>query len=264
MASPAAAGLPQSPVLVQQQFVVTGGSLQKPVVIMNTEVVQGRAFFEIVKTEAATARLLQGHVVKGKRPVCSTNVVEELQRLSLQAFAAASRPTAPDSQEHEDLGVDEIVAKKKHKSTAEMKLLNIPGPAYGDTCPAAELHAASNGSRQLWLELTPSTIEYLQLAVEAQLSMPKEDVLQPAEDAASGSNGRLPTDVRNCKFDVGRKRRSLQGRERQQEEQVLPTQEPHEGGGHARSFCFRARASLSRYYVYRQAERYLSTTVEKD
>ena len=34
--------------------------------------------------------------------------------------------------------------------------------------------------------------------------MPKEDVLQPAEDAASGSNGRLPTDVRNCKFDVGR------------------------------------------------------------
>ena len=207
MASPAAGGLPQqrSPVLVQQQFVVTGGGLQKSVVIMNTEVVQGRAFFEIVKTEAATARLLQGHVVKGKRPVCSTSVVEELQRLSLQAFAAASRPTAPDSQEHEDLGLDEISVKKKRKSTAaEMKILNITGPAYGDTCPAAELHAASNGSRQLWLELTPSTIEYLQLAVEAQLSMPKEDVLQPAEDAASGSNGRLPTDVRNCKFDVGR------------------------------------------------------------
>jgi len=207
MASPAAGGLPQhrSPVLVQQQFVVTGGGLQKSVVIINTEVVQGRTFFEIVKAEATTARLLQGCVVKGKRPVCSTSVVEELQRLSLQAFAAASRPTAPDSQEHEDIGVDKIAAKKKHKSTAaEMKILNITRPAYGDTCPAAELHAASNGSRQLWLELTPSTIEYLQLAVEAQLSMPKEDVLQPAEDAASGSNGRLPTDVRNCKFDVGR------------------------------------------------------------
>ncbi len=50
MASPAAGGLPQhrSPVLVQQQFVVTGGGLQKSVVIMNTEVVQGRTFFEIV------------------------------------------------------------------------------------------------------------------------------------------------------------------------------------------------------------------------
>jgi len=140
-----------------------------------------------VKTEATTARLLQGRVVKGKRPVCSTSVVEELQRLSLQAFAAASRPTAPDSQEHEDLGVDEIVAKKKHKSTAEMKLLNIPGPAYGDTCPAAELHAASNGSRQLWLELTPSTIEYLQLAVEAQLSMLGPE---PGADTYFKNNGR--------------------------------------------------------------------------
>jgi hypothetical protein len=206
MASPVAGGEPvhqRPPVVVEMQFVVTGGSLQNPVVVTGTQVVEGRTFFEVVKTDAVTARLLQGTVVKGKRPVCSTIVVADLSRLSVQAYNAMQAA----EQQHEDLGVDaedtEIRKKKKVKSAAEMKVVTIAGPAYGQRCPAAELRAACNGhARQLWMELTPSSIAYLQSAVDAQLSAVREGSF---EEHAAASGGRLPTDLPNCKYDVARK-----------------------------------------------------------
>jgi hypothetical protein len=166
-----------SPIEVHSEkvYVVRGGALAGEVVVRSEFIkeVDNYVFCMLQYTKGPAARLMQGRLSKGKRPLCQTAVIDEMKELAVLAYV---RGDDADGEPHEESVAEEIRNhhRQKGRNAAAVKVVAARAPQVG-RAPASEFKVLSNGYRTfpLWFELTAASVVYLQ-AFASQTGVERE------------------------------------------------------------------------------------------
>ena len=144
-------------------YIVNGGPFVGDVVVRSEFVkeVDGCVFCMLQYTKGPAARLMQGRLSKGKRPLCQSGVIDELKELAVLAYvrAEADEIAAEDVRLH---------LRRKGRNAVAFQVISICAPAVGSASETV-FKVLSNGYRTapLWFELTAAAVDYLQQAFAA-------------------------------------------------------------------------------------------------
>jgi hypothetical protein len=153
-----------STVTVSQAFVVSGGNINGRVVIVDATTIDGRVFVDMAKGNIRTCRLL-GQATGKSRPLASTDVIEQLQKLRDTVFPSYCVGYGDD-----DLGLDDAPTKLQLKDDAPA-FVQIEAPAVPeagvDSVNIAVL--LSKPTSTLQMEVTHESLQYMSAVAAHQI-----------------------------------------------------------------------------------------------
>jgi len=174
---------------ITQAFTIKGDNIFGKVVIEDTQTVQHRVFFKVVKSDFTLQRLMGFKTSeKGEkqgRPLSSTDIIEQLTIMRNIKYDEYCQPLVEDT-----LDIDDADTKrKKQKPRDDMPpIADIVAPAHGDIESKQIAVLMSGPNKPLQIELTAENICYLQAVAGAQSSsgeIKRAAPKRPAEEQTS-------------------------------------------------------------------------------
>ena len=147
--------------LIEKRTVVSGGKLKDPAVLKNIKVVDGIEFFKAIKGDPVLVRILTGACHRNQRVLKNHDLFCRLSQLRDATVEKLTNPLAKS-----DLGIDDDSHPLKRRKACPL-LINIP-EVVEVALPPVDGHdglsirvLAGFGKDPLWLELSPSVLQYL-------------------------------------------------------------------------------------------------------
>ena len=154
------------PVTTSSLPVVSGGLLNGGrVTLTNVDVVDGKTFFHVSKSDREIERLLLGRVVPRERVLQHVMLFDVMIRKRDEALMEMSAPKAQD-----DLNFDEPAKKKNKKSKNLQNPTFVPLKIMAMDNQIVEMNVLADTGKKLFIELTTLNIAVLQGTVSHQIN----------------------------------------------------------------------------------------------
>ncbi len=130
------------------------------------QTVEGAPYINLRKADNSICRLLSDNP-NNVRPLSNTDIIEQLATARNEAYERIIKELLSEGKV--DMGLDEPPKKKQRQVPASMPLTTeIMAPNIGDHAACTVKVLLTKPASSLWIELSPSNIEYLRGVVKHQ------------------------------------------------------------------------------------------------
>ena len=198
---------------IEYRPVISGAHLKSPIVLKDSQEVEGATYFKVVKSDAMIARLF----VKDQedrihtRPLSKTDIVEQVSSLRNSAYYSLLEDEDEMNEGKEDLGLDGPVDRvlrrnRPRKSMDELpKVVTLSAPDITDIAGVQMRVLMHKPGQALWVELNEANLNYFRLVVEQQIE--KGDIKRHHARDTVDASARVVTGSKGVTFSY--KRRSV-------------------------------------------------------
>ena len=195
---------------IEYRPVISGGHLKFPIVLKNSQEVEGATYFRVVKSDNTIARLFLNDQEDRihTRPLSKTDIVEQVSSLRNSAYYSLLEDEADMNEGKEDLGLDGPVDRvlrrnRPRKSMDELpKVVTLSAPDIMDIAGVQMRVLMHKPGQALWVELTEANLNYFRLVIEQQIA--KGDIKRHHARDTVDATARVVTGSKGVSFSYKR------------------------------------------------------------